>query len=170
MSDWITSLSFAILVVALPFTFVLKVLQQLPRPLALSHRRWPMPFNFAIIAAITGGGAVFIRDAYYDATNPPAQIVAQFLIAAIAYAFGLVLLLRQFSGVYPEFIVTTGRTGLALRKTRYRNIQNVETADARTGETRLRIRTARSASLSMTLPTRYVPMFYDQMRKKHQDG
>jgi hypothetical protein len=170
MSSWITSFSLAALVVMMPLTFILKVLLQLPRPLALSHRRWPMRLNFGLIVAVTVCGAFFIRKVSFDRTSTPAEILAGFLIAALVYGLGLVLLFRQFSGVYAEFVVTTGRTGLGLRKTRYRNIQDIESVAVRGGETRLRIETAAGDSLPLTLPTRYVSIFYSQMRKKIQDG
>ena len=169
MSSWGTSLSLAMLVVMVPFCFVYKVLLQLPQPLALSHRRWPVWVNLGLIAIVTTGATIFIRRAYYGA-NTPAENTAAFLIAALAYAFALVLVIRQFSGVYAEYIVTTGPTGLALRKTRYRNIQNVETVSQRSGETRLKIRVADGRALSMTLPTRHVRIFMEQLRKKLQDG
>ena len=53
MPTWISALVIAILVVVIPFTFILRLMLQLPKPVALSHRRWPLPVNFAVIAAIT---------------------------------------------------------------------------------------------------------------------
>ena len=91
-------------------------------------------------------------------------------IAAAVYGFALALLQRQFCGVYPEFIITAGATGLGLRKTRYRNIQEVETVAERAGETELRIETVHGRVLTFTLPKRYVSIFFDQMQKRHQDG
>ena len=38
-----------------------------------------------------------------------AGIVVEFLIQAVIYGFGLALLLRQFCGVYEDFIITVGR-------------------------------------------------------------
>lgn len=168
MSSWITSLLLAVFVVAAPFTFVLKVLLGLPRPLAASHRRWPRLLNSGLIALLTTAVTIFIRRAYYSVGQAPAETAAEFLIAALAYVFGLVLLLRQFSGVYPEFIVTTGWTGLHLRKTTYRNIERIETVSEKGGETELEIRTARGDFLRLTLPTGSVAIFYDQVRKKNE--
>ncbi|MCI0348409.1 MAG: hypothetical protein L0Z53_03200 [Acidobacteriales bacterium] len=164
MPTWVTSLLFAVLVVTIPFTLIYKILLRLPRPVALSHRKWPLPLNFGLIAVITAYVTIFIRSAYYGRGSEPAPILMQFLIAALAYAFGLVLLLRQFSGVYSEFIVTTGRSGLSLKKTVYRNITDVQEVSQERGETRLRIATARGASLAFTLQTRDVRIFYERLR------
>jgi hypothetical protein len=89
----------------------------------------------------------------------------QFLIASLAYVFGLVLLIRQFKGVYPEYIVWTGRTGLSIRKTTYSNITDVEKLSEGHGETRLRVHT-NYGILTFTLPTRSVSIFYDRLRSR----
>ncbi len=61
MSSLLTSLLFAVLVVTTPFTFILNIMLQLPKPLALSHRRWPVIMDYALIGAITAYITVFIR-------------------------------------------------------------------------------------------------------------
>ena len=71
--------------------------------------------NYILIGTITAYVTIFIRTAYYVRGADPAAVLMEFVIAALAYIFGLVLSLRQFAGVYPEYIVTTGRTGLSLR-------------------------------------------------------
>src|SRR5438105_3643917 len=43
MPRWISALVIAILVVVIPFTFILRLMLQLPKPIALSHHRWPLP-------------------------------------------------------------------------------------------------------------------------------
>src|SRR5262245_46231637 len=170
MLAWLSSFPFAVLVAAVPFTFVLKLLLRMPRPIAPSHRRWPLPLNIAVIVAVTTYVTVFIRGAYDGKYHAPLAMFADFLIAALVYAFGLVLLLRQFSGAYSEFIVTTNRIGLGLRKTTYRNIRNVETLAEAGGETSLRIDTVNRGSFLFSLPTRYVSIFHDQIRKKNEEG
>ena len=65
MPYWLTSLLFAVLVVTIPFTLILKILLQLPKAVALSHRRWPYVVNIGLIAAITGYATIFIRSVYY---------------------------------------------------------------------------------------------------------
>ena len=126
MPSWVSALGFAILVVVIPFTLILKLMLQLPKPIALSHRRWPRGVNFGIIGAITACTTIFIRSAYYGRVATPVAVLMEFVIAALAYVFGLVLLLRQFSGLYPEYLITTGRSGLSIRKIAYRKIINIE--------------------------------------------
>src|SRR5262245_55526126 len=108
MPGWVSSAMFAILVVAFPYSLILRILLQLPRPIALSHRRWPLAANIVVILAVTSWVSVFIHGAYYRrGLVNPFGVLAEFVIAALVYAFGLVLILRQFSGLYPEFLVTT---------------------------------------------------------------
>ena len=164
MPSWISATVFAILVVFFPYSFILRILSQLPRPIALSHRRWPLTVNLLVIGAITAWAAVFIHSAYYRRTLDPFLILLEFVIAALAYAFGLVLILRQFSGLYPEFFVTTGRTGLALRKTAYRNVINIEEVARGYGESHLRVQTNYGLVVPLTLPTRHVPSLYERVK------
>src|SRR5215469_1620897 len=101
MPSWISAVTFAFLVVVIPYTLVFKILLQLPKPIAASYRRWPLAANLLIIAAITGCITVFIHRAYYGRHfgYQPA-VLMEFTIAALIYAFGLVLILRQFAGLY----------------------------------------------------------------------
>ena len=164
MPRWISALVIAILVVVIPFTFILRLMLQLPKPIALSHRRWLLPVNFAVIAAITAYTTIFIRSVYYGRTTNPISILMEFVIAALAYIFGLVLLLRQFSGLYPEYIITTGRTGLSIRKTAYRNIIDIAEVSQSYGESLLRVGTSHGLIHSLTLPARSVPALYDRVK------
>jgi len=164
MPNWLTSLLLAVLVVTIPFTFILKIMLRLPRALALSHRRWPARVNYPLIAAITAYITVFIRSAYYGRGSNPEAVLMQFVIAALAYVFGLVLILRQFCGVYPEYIVTAGRTGLSLRKTVYHNITHVEEISRQGGEARLRVITIHGLAIPFTLPVRSVSIFYERLK------
>src|SRR6185295_16658846 len=122
MQAWSTSLLIAVLVATVPFTMFINILLQLPRPLAQSHRRWPLPLNYALIAAVTSYTTYFIHRGYYGDRLTPTQLAGGCLIAAAVFGFALALLHRQFCGVYPEFVITTGKAGFGLRKTRYRNI------------------------------------------------
>ena len=99
MSDWLASLLFALLVVTIPFTLILKIMLRLPKALALSHRRWPLPLTFGLIAAITAYETIFIRSIYYGRNADSTAILMQFIIAALGYIFGLAMILRQFAGV-----------------------------------------------------------------------
>ncbi|PYS55638.1 MAG: hypothetical protein DMG13_03310 [Acidobacteria bacterium] len=164
MPTWFTSLLLAVLIVTIPFTLILKIMLRLPKPLALSHRRWPAEVNYPLIGAITAYVTVFIRSAYYVRGSDPPAVLMQFVIAALAYIFGLVLILRQFSGVYPEYIVTTGRIGLFIRKTVYRNIADVEEVSRRAGEAHLRVITSYGLAIPFTLPARSVPIFYERLK------
>jgi hypothetical protein len=164
MPAWLSALVVAVLVCVIPFTLVIKLMLQLPKAVALSHRRWPLPVNFGIIAAITAYTTIFIRNTYYGRGANPAAVLMEFVIAGLAYVFGLVLLLRQFSGLFPEYIITTGRTGLSIRKTAYRNIINVEELGRAHGEVQLRIITQHGLALLMTLPVRSVQALYDRVK------
>jgi hypothetical protein len=164
MPSWLSSLVFAILVVVIPFSLILKLMLQLPKPVALSHRRWPLPLNFGVIAAITAYTTIFIRSAYYGRAAGAEAVLMEFVIAALAYIFGLVLLLRQFSGLYPEYIIATGRTGLSIRKIAYRNIINIEEIARDHGESRLRVETRHGLVYSFTLPIQSVPALYDRVK------
>jgi hypothetical protein len=164
MPPWISSIVFAILVVIFPYTLILRILLQLPKPIALSHRRWPLVVNLTIMAAITAWAAIFIHSAYYRRGFNPWLALMEFVIAALAYAFGLVVILRQFSGLYPDFFVTTGRTGLALRKTAYRNVVNIEEVARGYGESHLRVETSYGLIVPLTLPTRSVPTLYERVK------
>src|SRR4051795_13154654 len=105
MDAWSSSLFIAILIATVPFTLLLKVLYQIPGVLALSHRRWPLPLNYALIAAITSFTALFIHRGYSVHRSAP-QLAGECVIVAIVYGFVLSLLQRQFCGVYTEFIVS----------------------------------------------------------------
>lgn len=166
MPNWLASLLFAVLVVTIPYTLILKIMLRLPKALALSHRRWPPGLNIGLIAAITAYVTIFIRSVYYGRSPNPDALLMEFLIAALAYNFGLVMILRQFAGVYPEYIVSTGRLGLSLRKTVYRNIMDVEEVSRNRGEAHLRIKTSYGVTIHFTLPTRYVSIFYERLKEQ----
>ena len=165
MPSWVSSLVFAILVVVFPYTLVLKILLQLPKAVALSHRRWPIGANLGLVGGVTALVTVFIHSEYYRrGFSSPVVVLMEFLIAALSYAFGLVLILRQFSGLYPEFFVSTGRIGLSLRKTAYRNVVNIEEVARGYGESHLRVATNYGLVITLTLPTRHVASLYERVK------
>jgi len=165
MPPWVSAAIFAILVVVFPYTLIFRMLLQLPKPVVLSHRRWPLYLNLLIIGAITGWVTVFIHSVYYRRGQlNPIAVLMEFLIAALAYAFGLVLILRQFAGLYPEFFVSTGRTGLSLRKTAYRNVTKIDEVARAYGESRLRVETSYGLVVPLTLPTRHVATLYERVK------
>ena len=165
MPSWLSATVIAFLVVVFPYSVIFKILLQLPKAVALSHRRWPVAANIAVICAVAAWTTVFIHRVYYrrGSMNPTA-VLMEFVINALAYAFGLVLIMRQFSGLYPEFIVTTGRSGLSLRKTAYRNIVNIEEVARAHGESQLLLETSYGTAVILTLPTRDVANLYERVK------
>jgi hypothetical protein len=165
MPSWISAVTFAFLVVVIPYTLIYKILLQLPKPVAASYRRWPLAANVLVIGAITVSITVFIHGAYYRrGFSNPALILMEFLITALLYAFGLVLILRQFAGLYPDFFVTTGRSGLSLRKTAYRNVTRIERVSEGSGESHLLVETNYGLVVPLTLPTKHVAMLYERVK------
>ena len=164
MQAWSTSLLISVLVSTVPFTVFINVLLQLPRPLAQSHRRWPLPLNYLLVAAVTSFTSYFIHRGYVG-PRTTVEIAGGCLIAAVVYGFALALLQRQFCGVYPEFIISAGPAGFGLRKTSYRNIKDIETVAERRNETEFRIHTVHGRVLTFTLPKRYVSIFFDHFQK-----
>src|SRR5678815_2234561 len=160
---------FGVLISAVPFSFLLWVLYRLPPALIASHRRWPLIVNCLMMTIVAASTALFLERAAVRA-HGMRGIVVEFLIQAVIYGFGLVLLLRQFCGVYEDFIITVGAAGLLLWKTSYTNIAKAEGRDSGGGEKLIRIETARGAVLTLTLPAQHVERFYAQVRKKHSGG
>ena len=164
MPNWLNALLFAILIVTVPFTMTLRILLQLPKPVELFHRKWPAIANVAVVAIVTALVTYFIHNTYYAIRVSAALFFTQFVVAAIAYGFGLVLMLRQYPGLYPEFLVTTGIAGLGIRRIAYRNIQDIEEEWRGRAETKLRVFTSHGHDFMLTLPTRSVPRFHEQLR------
>jgi hypothetical protein len=160
-----TALFLGILVTVIPFSFLIRLLQQLPKALVLSHKRWPLIFNGLVTAAVTAVITLFLHRAA-DRSHGFSQVALEFVIAAVVYAFGLVLVLRQFCGVYEEFIITVAAAGLALRKTSYANIVKAEGEDRDSGETQILIETSRGILVKLIIPTRDADRFYTHVRKK----
>ena len=169
ISPWVMALLFATLLTVIPFASVLRLLSQLPAALALSYRRLPPWGNALVVSVVTGVIALFIRIAYLPAVGPPVpsfRVAIMFAIAVLVYAFGLVILLRQFCGVYPEYIVTVRALGLMLQKTSYRNITDVERVAENAGEVGFRVKTSRGTPVFLMLPLRHGETFYAQLRRK----
>ena len=160
-----TAVFLAILITVIPFSFLMRLLQQQPRALVQSHKRWPLVVNGLITAGVTAIVALFLHRAA-DRSHSTSQVALEFVIAAVVYGFGLVLVLRQFCGVYDEFIITVGAAGLALRKTSYANIVKAEGEDRDGGETRILIETSRGSVVKLIIPTRDAERFYTHVRKK----
>lgn len=160
------AVAFGILISVVPFSFLLWMLYRLPRPLIASHRRWPLVVNCLLMTAVAASTTLFLDRAMIRA-NGLSGVIVEFVIQGVIYGFGLVLLLRQFCGVYEDYIITVGMAGLLLWKTSYTNIAKAESRESGGGEAKIRIETARGGVLSLTLPVQHVESFYAQVRKKH---
>jgi hypothetical protein len=148
-----------------PFSFLLRLLQRLPPPIVLSHKRWPLALNTLITLGVTLVIVLFLHRAA-DRSHDLSQTALEFVIAAVVYSFGLVLVLRQFCGAYEDFIITVGGAGLALQKTSYSNIVKAEGENSGADETEIRIETSKGTHLTLILPTQSVERFYTHIRKK----
>lgn len=163
MPSWVAALLFGLLVVTIPYALMLKIMLRLPKAIALSHRRWPVAVNIAVVGGVTAYTTIFIRSVYYGGSSNSAALLMEFVIAALAYIFGLALILRQFAGVYPEYIVTTGWTGLSVRKTVFRNIIDIEEVRRTHGEVHLRVETSYGL-VPFTLPLGELATFYERLK------
>jgi hypothetical protein len=161
MSPWISATLLAVLVATVPLVWVLQVLRRLPEPLLASHRRWPPWANSLTIGGVTVAATVFIRSAYYARPFSAVDVGFQFLIAAVAYVFGLVLILRQFEGLYPEYFVSTGCSGLALRKVAYVNIVDVGILTENGVESTLEVEVGTGERIRLVLPASGVSRLYE---------
>jgi len=155
-----------ILISVVPFSFLLWLLYRLPKPIVASHRRWPLLVNCLLMTVVASSTTVFLVRAA-SAIHGLSGVIVEFLIQAAIYGFGLALLLRQFCGVYEDFIITVGAAGLLLWKTSYTNIAKADSRQSGGGEAGIRIETARGGVLWLTLPANQVERFYAQVRKKH---
>jgi hypothetical protein len=164
MPYWLNSLLFAILIVTIPFTMILRILTQLPKPIALANKKWPAALNLVLIGLITAYVTIFIRSTYYVRGGSAITNLLQFVIASLAYGLGLVLILRQFTGLYPEFLVTTGTAGLGIRRLAYRNVTDIEEVWRSSSETRLRIQTIHDTQFLITLPTHQVSVLHERLK------
>jgi hypothetical protein len=164
MPPWVSATVFAVLVVVFPYTLIFKILMQLPKAIALSHRRWPIGVNLAVIGGITAWIAIFIHSAYYDRGRTPTGLLMEFGIAALAVCIRARTDTAAIRGLYPEFFVTTGRSGLALRKTAYRNVIKIEEVARGYGESHLRVETNYGLVVPLTLPTQSVSSLYERVK------
>ena len=101
---------------------------------------------------------------YEGAMDEPISFLLRFFIAVLVYVFGFVLLIRQFAGLYPEYFVTAGRTGLGMRKALYRNIVDIDEVSESAGETEIMVHMRTGESLSLTLPVPTKPVFYQAIK------
>ena len=64
MQAWGTSLLIAVLVATVPFTCSSMFCFSCRAALAQSHRRWPLPLNYGLVAAVTSYTTYFIHRGY----------------------------------------------------------------------------------------------------------
>lgn len=164
MTKWIAALSVASLAAAVPLIWILRILYSLPAPMVLSHRQWPIWMNVSLIGGITVPVMLFIRKAYFMRSVEPLEIGIHFVAVSLIYLFGLVLLLRQFVGLYPDYLVSAGRMGLAIRKSVYQKIVNVQIYREGRRETSLNIRLENGERVRIDLPGDHLPVLYDRIR------
>lgn len=171
LSPWVAAVSIAVLVATVPLCWVYRVLQSLPDPLVLSHRRWPLWANLAIVVVATATTAFFLRRIYY-ADGPPTDPVVdslRFAIAASSYILAFVLLIRQHVGLYPQFLVAAGRGGFTMRKRLYQNVVRLEEVRESGGETEVRIFLRSRERLMLSLPSRDLPRLYTLIDESKTD-
>lgn len=158
------------LVATVPLSWVYRVLQGLPQPVVLSHRRWPLWFNLLIIAAATGTVAFFVRRLYYASTAPDLTGDGlRLLIAGLAYILAFVLLIRQFVGLYPEYFVAPGRGGFTVRRRLYVNVVRIEEVRENAGETEVRLFLKSREQLTLSIPTRELPRLYGLVERSQPE-
>jgi len=164
---WVAASSIAVLVATVPLCWVYRVLQVLPEPISLSHRRWPYQVNLAIILFVTVVTAGFIRSLYYTATPPTNPILdaLRLLIAAPVYILAFVLLIRQYVGLYPDYFVASGRGGFTVRKRLYQNVVRVEEKREIRGETEVLLYMKSRERLILTVSGRDLGTLYTLIRE-----
>ena len=162
MHPWIAASSIAVLVATVPLCWVYRVLQDLPEPVSLSNRRWPLQVNLAIILVVTATTALFIHQIYYSAPAGSDQVMEalRFLIAAPVYILAFVLLIRQYVGLYPEYFVAAGRGGFTVRKRLYQNVVRVEETRELRREIEVLLFLKTREKLPLTLPRRDLDQLY----------
>lgn len=159
------------LVATVPLCWVFRVLQGLPEPLILSHGRWPLAANLAIVLTSTATTAVFIRRLYYSASPTPNARAQGLLlvITALVYIFAFVLLIRQYVGLYPEYFVAAGPGGFTLRKRLYQNIVRVEEVRESHGETEVLFFMKSRERLTLGVPTRDLALLYSLIERSRPE-
>ena len=171
MQEWVAASSIAVLVATVPLCWVYRVFQDLPPPLALFHRRWPLWANLLIIGAATASTTVLIRRIYYDAAPAadPRVEGLRLVIAALIYVLAFVLLIRQYVGLYPEYFVAAGRGGFTVRKRLYRNVVGLKKVGESHGETEVRLRLKGRGQATLHVPNRDLGLLSELIGKSRPE-
>lgn len=155
MNPWLASVSIAILVATVPLSWVLRILRDMPAPVVRTFRRWPDSVNLLVVGGVTAVVTAFIRFAYYGPAEPM-RVAFQFLIASLVYVFAIVLLVRQHVGLYPEYFVTVGASGLALRKGLYANVADIVVGSESEREVEVELVMRSDETLLLHLPAHHL--------------
>ena len=165
MNPWIASASIAVLVATVPLSWVIRILRDMPPPVVRSFPRWPDRVNLLVVAAVTAMVTTFIRFAYYAPVAQPWRVAFLFLITALVYVFAIVLLLRQHVGLYEEYFVTVGVTGLAPRKALYSNVDDIVIRSESSSEAQVELRMRSNETLVLHLPAHHVRTLRELVEK-----
>jgi hypothetical protein len=150
---------------------VYRLLQGLPEPVVLSHRRWPLRLNLVIIMVATGATAVFIRRLYYASPSVPdlTRDGLRLLIAGLIYILAFALLIRQYVGLYPEYFVAAGRGGFTVRRRLYENVVRLEEVREGGDQTEVLLYLKSRERLTLTVPTRELRRLYKLIEESKPD-
>jgi hypothetical protein len=167
---WVAASSIAVLVTTVPLCWVYRVLQGLPAPLVPAHPRWSVRVNLFLIGGATGSTAFFIRHIYYvDAVPDPAAGALRLAIAALVYILAFVLLIRQYTGLYPEYLVAAGPGGFTVRRRLYANVVRIEERDEAGGYTQVVLFLKNREKLRLSIPGEGVPLLYTLIEKSRPE-
>jgi hypothetical protein len=122
-----------------------------------------------MIGLVTAMVTLFIRLVYYRPSPEPLNIGFQFLIASLVYIFAIVLLIRQHVGLYPEYFITAGTTGLALRKASYRHVVDYGVRAESGREVQLEVEMRTNERLVIHLPAQHVRTFRELVEKQQPE-
>jgi hypothetical protein len=167
----VAAFSIAVLVATVPLSWVYRVLESLPEPIVLTHRRWPLWLNLLVSLAVTGTTAFFVRRLYYTEPAIPDPVAdgLRLLITGLAYILGFVLLIRQHVGLYPEYFVAAGRGGFTVRKRLYENVVRLEEVREVGDETEVLLFMKNRERLRLSLPSSEIPRLYGLIEESQPD-
>lgn len=171
MPPWVAASSIAVLVAMVPLCWVYRVLEALPKPLVLSHRRWSFWVNLLIILSATIVTARFLWRLYEPPPVPnPVAAGLRLVIAALIYILAFALLIRQYVGLYPEFFVASGRGGVTVRRRLYQNVVRLEERGDSGSDFEVLIYLRSREKLTLSVPSRDLSLLYSLIEKSQPDS
>jgi hypothetical protein len=141
----------------------------MPPPIVRSFRRWPDSVNLLVVGIVTAVVTAFIRFAYYGPPSEPFSVAFQFLIASVVYVFAVVLLVRQHVGLYAEYFVTVGASGLALRKGMYSNVVDIVVRSESDAEAEVGLVMRSNRTLLLHLPAHHLRTLGELVEKSQPE-